>query len=166
MPERPTRKSIKGVSLIELLVVLAVFSMLAILSTRAILLSLRGSKKSESLATVRENIDFSFAVMERNLRGAQDATCPSSTRVDYIDGEGQSVYFSCESVGTDGYISSASARLTNTKIEITSCEFTCDPGDPNVPPSVTMSVSGKDSAIQGVEAGNVSISTQVFLRSY
>ena len=166
MKKKMSQKIIKGVSLVELLVVLAIFSVLAILSTRAILLSLRGSKKSESSAIVRENIDFSFAVMERNLRSAQDATCPSSTRVDYVDMEGQSVYFSCESVGSDGYVSSASARLTNEKVEITSCEFTCDPGDPNTPPSVTMSISGKDAAIQGIEAGSVSISTQVFLRSF
>jgi len=166
MKRKNSKNFEKGVSLIELLVVIAIFSFIAILATRGIFLSLRGSKKSESVALVRENLDFSFAVMERNLRNAESVTCLSATRVDYEDKDGNLVYFSCEDVGNDGYISSDSARLTNEKVEIISCQFTCVAGTSGVPPSVSIDISGEDKNVQGVEGASVNLSTKVFLRTY
>ena len=160
------KKTEKGVSLIELLVVIAIFSFIAILATRGIFLSLRGSKKSESVALVRENLDYSFAVMERNLRNAESATCASATRVDYEDKFGNLVYFSCEDVGSDGYISSASARLTSYNVEITACQITCVAAISGVPPSVSIDIVGEDKNAQGVEGASVNLSTKVFLRTY
>ena len=160
------RKNFKGVSLIELLVVIGIFSIIAILSARGVLLSLRGSRKSESLGKVRENMDFSLAVIERNLRNADSVSCPSSTRVDYTDKEASPVYFSCENVGVGGYVSSASARLTSSEVDVTACQIVCDLGDGSLPPSVTISVEGTESSSSGVEAAKVTLSTKVFLRTY
>ena len=159
-------KAYKGVSLIELLVVIAVFSILAVLAASGIFMSLRGSRKSEAVSKVRENLDYSFAVMERHIRNAETITCSSSTQVDYDDKYGNTVYFSCESVGTGGYISSASARLTSDEIEVTACEFVCDPGDANVPPSVAISVTGENVDTSGIEGAAVDLSTKIFLRTY
>jgi prepilin-type N-terminal cleavage/methylation domain-containing protein len=158
----------KGVSLIELLVVIAIFSFIAILATRGIFLSLRGSKKSESVALVRENLDYSFAVMERNLRNAELATCEPSPliQVNYEDKFGNLAYFSCEDVGSDGYISSNSARLTSDQVEIAACQITCVAGISGVPPSVSIEISGEDKNAQGVEGASVNLSTKVFLRTY
>ncbi len=159
-------KKQKGVSLIELLVVIAIFSILAVLSATGVFMSLRGSRKSESVSRVRENLDFSFAVMERQIRNADTVSCSKPTQVDYNDKYGNTVFFSCESVGTDGYISSASARLTSDEIGIIACEFDCDPGDSNVPPSVTISVTGQDVNITGIEGAEVDLVTKIFLRTY
>ena len=155
-----------GVSLIELLVVIAIFAVLAVISTRGVLLSLRGSKKSESVAIVRENLDFSFAVMERRLRNAEDATCPSSTRVDYVDSLSGATYFSCESIGTEGYISSGSARLTNKNVSVTECEFTCSAPTGGSPPSVNISATAVEKNVGGIEGASVTLNTKIFLRSY
>ena len=160
-------KKVKGVSLIELLVVITIFSVLAILATRGVLLTLRGARKSESLGRVRENLGFSFAVMERHLRNADSVTCtPDFTRVDFQDKKGNPVYFSCEDLSTDGYISSSSARLTSEEVRITACDFTCEAGGAGVPPSVTASISGQEAGTTGVEGAQVTVTTKVLLRTY
>lgn len=160
------KRKIKGVSLIELLIVLGVFSVLAILAASGVFLSLKGSRKSEALGKVRENLDYSFAVIERQLRNAESVNCASETRVDYEDKHGNSVYFSCENVGTDGYISSASAKLTGDEVAITACTFTCEPGVSGSLPAVTIDVVGKDKSRIGAEAGQVNLTTKVHLRTY
>ena len=155
-----------GVSLIERLVVIAIVSVMAVLATRGIFLSLRGSRKSESIALVRENLYYSFAVIERNLRNAETASCSSATQVDYEDKLGNLTYFSCEDVGNDGFISSASARLTGDNIEITSCLIECVAAVSGVPPSVSISISGEDKNTQGIEGASVHLTTKIFLRTY
>lgn len=159
-------KKSKGVSLIELLVVITIFSVLAILATRGVLLTLRGSRKSESISKVRENLGFSFAVMERHLRNADSVDCARPTRVDFQDKKGNSVYFSCEDLATDGYISSSSARLTSEEVRITACDFTCETGGAGVPPSVSVSISGEEASITGVEGAQVTVTTKILLRTY
>ena len=62
------KKTLKGMSLLEILIVVAVFSILGVIVTRSVLLTLRGSKKSESQVKVRENVSFSLGVIERQLR--------------------------------------------------------------------------------------------------
>ena len=68
----------KGMSLLEILVVVAIFSILGVIVTRSVLLTLRGSKKSESQVKVRENVNYALAVIERQLRNADSiVTCPN-----------------------------------------------------------------------------------------
>ena len=159
-------KNEKGVSLLEILVVMTVFSVLAILATRGVLLTLRGSRKSDSLGRVRENLDYSLSVMERQLRNADDVTCVSSTNINYETKAGTTASFSCESVGTSGYVASSSARLTNEEVNISTCSFTCDQGSAGVPPSVSISLTGEDVDLQGVEAAEVTTTTTIYLRTY
>lgn len=156
----------KGVSLMEILVVITVFAVLTLLASRGIYLTLRGSRKSEAVTKVRENLDYSFAVMERNLRNAKSASCISATRVDYEDKDYIPSYFSCEGVGSGGYVSSASARLTSDFVDITSCSFVCELEGNGVPASVSISITGEDAQAAGAEAGEVSVSTKIFLRNY
>lgn len=159
-------KNQKGVSLLEILVVITIFSVLAILATRGILLTLRGSRKSDSLGRVRENVDYALSVMERQLRNAEDVACTSSTLVTYETKDGASATFSCESVGAGGYIASSSARLTNDEVDVSSCSFTCDSGGSGVPPSVSISITGEDANLEGPEEAQATTSTRIYLRTY
>jgi prepilin-type N-terminal cleavage/methylation domain-containing protein len=156
----------KGVSLLEILVVMTIFSILAILATRGVLLTLRGSRKSDSLGRVRENVDFALSIMERELRNADDVTCTSSTALTYETKLGASATFTCESVGSGGYIASSSARLTNEEVDISSCSFTCSSSSSGVPPSVSISITGEDAALEAEEKAQVTSSTKIFLRTY
>ena len=159
----------KGLSLIEIIMVVAIFSILGVLISRIILTTLRGSNRSDSLIRVRENLDYAVAVMERQIRNAEDATpCPNvdPLRVDYQDSNGVSTYFACANVGTTGYIASGSARLTSSEVNVTFCSFVCSPAQGNVPPSVSFNLEAKDLNATGIEAASVTTSTKIYLRTY
>ena len=157
-------------SLLEILVVVAVFSILGIIITRSILLTLRGSRKSESQVKVRENVNYAMSVIERQLRNADSITeCPNSdtSRIDFTGSSGTASSFSCEGVGgADSYIASGSARLTSDEIEITACSFVCAQGSSANPPSVDVSINAMDSAATGIENTQITTSTKIFLRTY
>jgi len=160
----------KGMSLIEILVVVSIFAILAIITTRSVLLTLQGSKKSESLVKVRENLGYSMGVVERQIRNANAiAECPNSDAnvVNYTDQNGNPASFSCVNVGsTNAYVASGSARLTSTEITVTSCSFVCTPGTSANPPLVSVTLEAKDAAAVGIQNSSVSTTTQIYLRNY
>lgn len=170
MIKKSIKNHVSGISLIEILVVIAIFSILGVLATRSVLLTLRGTKKSESTFKVRENVNYALGVIERQIRNSNNvdvAACNLNPLVlSYVDQNGASTTFSCTSPGATGYIASGSARLTGTDVAITACSFTCSAGTSSVLPSVTVSVTASDAASSGVESAQVTSSTQIFLRGF
>ncbi len=161
----------KGMSLIEILIVVGIFAVLGILTTRAVILTIGGGKKSENLIKIRENINYSLAVIERQLRNADsiiDCPNPSPLKIDYVDQFGVASSFSCNNVGsgTVGYVASGSAKLTADTVDITSCSFSCQTLTAGNPSSVKVSLEGTESTAFGVANSVVSASTEVFLRNY
>jgi len=162
-------KKTRGTSFIEILVVVAIFAILGLLVSRITLVTLRGSNKSEALVKVRENLSYAMAVMERQLRNADEvAPCTGSagTRVDYKDELGTPTYFACITSGSDVYVASGSARLTNNDVVITSCSITCVPSSGTNQPSVAITLEARDARPTSIESAKVSSSTQIFLRNY
>ena len=161
-------KGQRGISMIEVLVVVLVFSVISILGTLTILLSLRGSKRSESTIGVRENVNYSLAVMERQLHNADTVTCPSSTAISYTDEFSPPVYtFTCNlSDPDDGHIASGSARLTGSEINVVACSFFCDPGGAGIPPFVSISITAKDKDAVELEGAQFTTNTRINLRTY
>ena len=163
-------KQIKGISFIEILVVVAVFAVLGVLISRITILTLRGSNKSDDVVKVRENLDYAIAIMERNIRNADKVSpCPNidPTRIDYIANGGLASSFSCVGTGTDeSYVASGSARLTGTDVKINSCSFTCIPEAGVVPPSVIIDLTASETNSGDVDNAVVSTSTKILLRSY
>lgn len=156
----------KGISLFEVLIVVAVFAILGVLASRIIVLSLRGTSKSSSLVKVRENLDYALSVMERHIRNADSIiSCPGNA-FSYQDENGLTGNFSCMGSGSNGYVASASARLTNDLIGVTTCSFVCEDGTSTTPPSVTINLTGNDNTTGGIGSSTVTISTKIFLRSY
>ena len=159
-----------GMSLLEILVVVAIFAILGIIVTRSIILSIGGSKKSESLVKVRENLDYSLAIIERQLRNADSITIcplPASNLISYKDLYGNTGTFSCENLGgLDPYIASGSARLSSSSVKITSCSFTCTSETSTNPALVTISLEAEDAETTGIQKSKVTTSTQVYLRNY
>lgn len=160
-----------GMSLLEILVVIAIFSVLGIITTRAVLLTIGGSKKSESLVRVRENLNNAMSVIERQLRNADSVVdCADEDRVviEYVDQQGNTSSFSCTGLGSEeAYISSASARLTSSSIRMTYCNFHCTPGSAVNPASVDVSFNAVDAKGVGTTSeSRVSISNQILLRNY
>lgn len=163
------RKLNQGLSLVEILIVITIFAVIGILSTRSVFLTIRSAKKSDSLIRVRENVNYSLSVIERQIRNAKDITCPnsSSTQIDYVPSDSSATSsFRCISVGTNGYIASGSARLTSDDVYITNCAFTCTQLDINNPPVVDVSLTAQDGLTTSVEKGSVTVETQIILRNY
>lgn len=156
-----------GYSLIEILVVLTVFALLATMATQTILLTVRSSRKSEASIKARENLDNAVSVIERQLRNAKSVSGTSS-RIDYIDNLGASTNFECRNVSpsTNGYIASGSAtlNLTGNNIDLSTCSFTITPASVGVPASVSINLVGSEINSTGVESGNASVNTRIFLR--
>jgi len=163
-------KNTSGLSLLEILVVVSVFAALGILITRSVLLTLGGGKKSESLIKVRENLNYSLSVIERQLRNANSITdCGSSTStISYTDRGGNTASFSCHNVGQTGqigYIASGSAKLSGDSVNVTGCSFSCTLGIGS-PSSVTINLTAIDASAMGIENSSVTTTTQVLLRNY
>lgn len=160
----------RGMSLIEILVVITIFAVLGIIVTSSIVLTLQGTRKSESLIKVRENLNYSLAVIERNIRNANSIpVCPeaTTTTINYLDQYGNPTSFSCANTGLeDSYIASGSSRLTSNAIKIVSCSFTCTPSDSSTPPLVTIDLTVQDASSSGTQNAEVTTVTQIYLRNY
>lgn len=159
-----------GFTLLEILVVVSIFAILGILVTRAVILSVGGSKKSESLIKVRENLDYSIGIMERSLRNANSISpCPNSNTsvLNYVDAGGKATSFSCNLGTPPGYIASGSARLTAGNVNVTACSLSCAPAAGSTNPSVVrVSLTAQDATAVGIQGATVSVITEVSLRNY
>lgn len=150
----------KGISLLEILVVVSVFAILGVIVTQSVILTLRGSKKSESQVRVRENINYALSVFERQVRNADSIDTCDATTLAYKDSLGNASTFSCQNL----YIASGSASLTSQEDVVVTCAFTCDLL--NTPPSVTIDIDAYEANVQGAEGERVTASTKVYLRNY
>lgn len=156
-------------SLLEILVVVTIFAFLGILITRSIILTVAGSRKSESLVKVRESLNYSLSVIERQLRNADAIpNCPNidTTYLGYNDQNGNPTSFSCISDAGVGAIASGSASLSSSEINIVACSIVCSPGEGVNPSKVTISLEAKDAHAVGTENATVTLTTQITLRNY
>ncbi len=163
-------KNYKGFSLIEILVVVAIFAIIGILTTRSIFTTLKSARKSDSLVRVRENVNYAMGIMERQIRNAESVTCAAVTaqNLPYIADGGVSARFNC-TLGATGNVASSSGAvqvpITSNDISITACNFTCTQAINN-PPSINISITAEDNTSTGAEKGSVSSQTEILLRNY
>ncbi len=152
-----------GFTLVEMLVVTAVFAGLAVLVSSMVLYSTRGSKKSESAVKVRAELENAIARIERDLREAKtDTVAVGSTNISFKDQNDQNVNVSCTTVsGSEKKLVMRGQDLTGSNIIITDCNFSSISGN-----YVTISLSGKTKGVSGVESDNVAVSAQIVLRNY
>lgn len=156
-----------GFSLFEMLIVITIFAVLGVLTSRIVLLSLRGVSKSSSLLSVRENLDFALSVIDRNIRNANSIVSCTDKQITYTDENGQTSTFSCREIGTSsGNIASASAQLTSKDVNVTDCTITCNLDSSGNPPSVSIDLTGVDVSHSGIESSKVTISSKIYLRTY
>ncbi len=160
----------KGYTLVELLVVIVVFSVVSMVATQTIVAILRGAKKSEGVTKVRQNLDYAMGTMERQLRQAKGITSScngtATSSITFNDQFGNPVTFSCVGINNGNQpasIASSSASLTGNDITLSACSFTCTAGSASSPSYVTMTATGAHIAGQ---SQRVTVTTQVTLRSY
>jgi len=154
-----------GFSLIEMLVVISIFALLGLMVTQIIVLSLRGTRKSQASFKVRSNLDYAMSVMERQIRGARSIACEGNT-LTYTDNSGTSSSFSFDSTNEQIASGSAALALTSSDVSVTSCSFTCATGEGGALDSVGISIIGEEKGNTGKEGAKVSLETQINLRNY
>lgn len=172
---RYTKYHIRNTSaftLLEILVVTSIFAVLGILITRSVLLTLGAGQKSQTLVSVRENLNYAASVIETQLRNANsilssDCTGGTLSIIHYTDQNSASASFSCVNIGGNaGYIASGSSQLTNNSVNVTNCSFVCNPGLAGTPDSINIKLQAQDASASGTENSIVTVSTQVSLRNY
>lgn len=159
----------KGLSLIEILVVVSVFAALGIIVSRSVISTLRSARKSDSQVNVRQNLNYAVSVIERQIRGANTIDpCPNTSQyaITYLSNERINTSFSCIFPSGDGYVASGSARLTSESVLITECSFSCTQPNLNSPPVVTVSLTAEDAVNKTVEGSTVTVQTEITLRNY
>jgi prepilin-type N-terminal cleavage/methylation domain-containing protein len=166
MIKRVQNSSRSGFTLIEMLVVMFVFSTLAVLATQSIALTLRGSRKSEAMSEVRSNVEYAMNVMERLLHNAKgfDCSASSGSQLIYEDEYGEIAEFTCESTGE--YIASNSARLTSGSVRITNCNIFSSCQSVSAPHSIDIGITAEAVDLSGAEGAQVTSSTRILLRNY
>ncbi|MBI2590674.1 MAG: prepilin-type N-terminal cleavage/methylation domain-containing protein [Candidatus Blackburnbacteria bacterium] len=147
-----------GFSLLEILVVLSLFVLVALLANQIFFSALRGASKSEATTLVKQNGNYALSVIQRNLYNSRGIiTCAAGatgTSITYFDADGRQASFSCVNAGGtgDSYIASGSARLTSEDVSVTSsCSITCDPSPPGTPREVIVSFELKKRTGERVE---------------
>ncbi len=168
-----------GFSLIELLVVITIFTIVSIVTSQVIILTLSGTRKAETISKVRQNLDFAMATMDRQLHSAKSVNpCPNpdNQQITFVDQEDNLATFSCVNTNDNNqpsHIASASGSLTADYVMITACSFTCTPGLGSAPPYVTISITAKQLTGAGTSQTSggqnnavVTSTTQITLRSY
>ena len=157
-----------GISLVEIMVAVVVFTILGVLTTNVVFLTLRGTQKSQSIIKIREKMNYVVSIIQRQLRGAQKiTTCPNTdtTMIEFSNEDGITSSFSCNDIGEEGYIASGSARLTSDDISITSCSFLCEEEAGN-PAVILLKLVAEDAEEEGVIKGKATFDSIIVLRNF
>ncbi len=165
----------KGYSLIELLVVMVIFTGLGIIVTQSLATTLKGSKKSETTGRLRENIDNALSVMEREIRNAKSIESCESNSLVYTDQQDEEESFTCFASGGINSIRSSTlggdltGRSVGTAVNITSCPgdlFACSTPVGSEPQSVSIKISAVEASTGGAEGASYEVSTKILTRIY
>jgi prepilin-type N-terminal cleavage/methylation domain-containing protein len=156
----------KGFSLIEILVVIGLFALIGIVTTQAVLTSLKGSRIVDSEANIRQNVNYAMNVIERNLRNAKSITtpCPNNGAINYQDQDEMAQSISLVTSGNEGYIAiNGTNRLTSPQVRVTAFTVTCSPVAN--PSQIDMVLTAVDPNATSDEAATVTTSNKVVLRT-
>lgn len=153
------KKNFYAFSLIEVLIVVAIFSIISVLVGRALVSSLTGSRRIDNSVSLRENLEYALSQFEREIRGASSITDCQVDSITYFDNENTQKIFSCPAI-IPTYVSFDGERLTSDSIEITDCNFSCTQN------TATLNLSGQTIGTKDSEDSIISISTTAQIRSY
>jgi len=129
----------KGFTLIEILVVIGVLAIIVVVGSTSFFNLLKGSTKTRTASLVKQNGDYTLAIMERMIRNGEiiensdGQTCDlGMPKIKISNPDGKETEFSCID---NNPISSNSAKLISDQITVNNCLFDCQEGgyfDPDV----------------------------------
>ena len=158
-----------GFSLIEMLIVMFLFAILAFIVTQSTLQTFRGTRKVDASSKVRDNLDFAASLVERNVRNAKSITsaCDSTSHgtISFVTQAGAVGSYVC-SGGSNQYVTdgATSARITSSDVNLTTCSFTCTPNGAYNPPIIDFVFAGTAANVGASDTSFATISRRVILR--
>jgi prepilin-type N-terminal cleavage/methylation domain-containing protein len=157
----------QGFTLIEILVVVAIFGIIVVLGSSLFFSLLRGSTKSRILKVVRQNGDYALAVMGIMVRNAASLPNYSGSSITIVNPDGGTTIFSCSS----GRIASNGASLMSSEVKVNDCSsvFSLDLKEGGAAPAVMtikFSLSQQAVAARPEEQALMNFQTTVSLRNY
>jgi prepilin-type N-terminal cleavage/methylation domain-containing protein len=161
------RKS--GYSLIELLIVITLVAFLAVTATNFLFTSLSGSGKASGLAVVKQNGDHTIGVIERRIRDAQAASCPSADSLLLTDAGGEDTTFAVTSDRVTSTTAAGDVFLTSERIVAESFSCSVISGAEGTPDIVAISFQlrlGDPSTDRPEEVAVEQFETRVTMRTY
>ena len=179
----------KGYSVVEILVVVGIFAVMAVIATQSVSLSLKSSKKSDSTMLVRNELDYTAGSIERNFQFASaiivpgctdlgvDATLLSTPSAGFRDTKGNRGDIACLDIAAGFYIlnndkSIASSsgetisykqRLTSPNIDISNCSFSCTKQGEQIYLEFSVEAIGKNAALEE-NTNPITISKKILVR--
>ena len=174
----------KGYSVVEILVVVGVFAVIGVIATQAISLSLRSTKKGDSIVLVKQELNFVSENIERLLQTANAIDVPgcidasvATPSVGFMGAGGNRGDVACLDmtagfyvVDNDKRVASSSAasisytkRMTSSGINITNCSFTCtNQSNQNY---IEFLISASAKGVDAAEGAAVTTSRKILVRS-
>lgn len=152
----------KAFTLVETVVAVGVFAILATIGSLLLFGVLRGSKKASAISVVRTEGVFALESMTSVLRYAQEISACTATSVTFTSLSGDNIIYTCDS----GRIASNSARLTSTKVNVDACTIACSPTPPKTKTVDLSFTLSRTNATTILDRAIVPFSSQVVLRNY
>lgn len=156
----------KGFTLIEILVVIGVFAVIAVIGSTSFFSMLKGATKTKITNLVKQNGDYTLGVMEKMIRNAREivSVCePNMSSIQIKNPDKGLTTFSC----TVNPISSNSAKLISDQVKVESCFFDCQRPGPLQPDVVTINftLSQAQTTVRPEEQVRIEFRTTVSLRN-
>lgn len=141
------RRASRGFSLVELMVSLGIFSMVATMATGAYLIIIGANRHAQAIATGINSVSYALENMTRNIRTGHDYACEQSSEAEtfsFTDTDNTQVTYST----LNGQIlmtkESVTSAVTDPSVGVDTLYFNCAGGLPGdgVQSSVVMTVLG------------------------
>ena len=177
------RKTRKGFTLIELMVVVSLFALVFAVGSGMFFSVIKNSNKIKNLNQVKQNGEYATSVMERMIRNARRVTDFDSVDNEWItivNPDGGETTFACMAMAIDAdpVIASASAfqgvdlynfSLIGSEVKTDNCSITVTNGVIGVKPAVveiSFTLVPTDTNLRAEEQVSVDFQTTVALRNY
>lgn len=156
-----------GFTLIEVLVVIMLFAVIAVVTTQSLIRIIGNTASSSSSTRARENLEYALSVVDRSVKNAKQInSCTSSPmRVEYVSHENQIESVECTTFG-NGNIEHNGEPLISNEVEVSTCTLTCiTPAGGSIPSGVQIHLGGSD-AEGSYETPPIQLQTTIMMRSY
>ena len=164
-------KTVKGFTLVELLVVMGVFAIIIVTVNQILIVALKGSAKSQAISRAKLDGERVMETLERSVRYSKGVTsCPGGTQLGYKDQYGVDANLVCTpaSGALNGSIVLNSVAITSSDVKVKSCDFSCDTSG-GVPTAVKFEIIVVHDTVVGTsrveEEGEVHLKSRVELRN-